>query len=116
MHFKSLLILTTAASLCAALSAYGQAVQPPPGAPGDFVLPAGSAKTLIEENCTICHNLRQIVNSNKSADDWDNTVNMMKAAGAPIDDAQAKEIKAYLIANSPEKPRPNPGSSRSDRP
>ena len=72
------------------------------------MLPAGSAKALVEENCTICHNLRNIVNSNKSQEDWQNTVNMMKAAGAPIDDAQAEQIKAYLIANFPEKPRPKP--------
>jgi virginiamycin B lyase len=108
MHFKSLLILTTAASLGAALCAYGQAVQQTPRAPATLQLPEGSAKTLVEENCTICHDLRQIVNSNKSADDWDNTVNMMRSAGAPINDAQAKEIKAYLIASFPEKPRPKP--------
>src|SRR5712691_7003092 len=105
MHSKSLLILTTAASLCAAVSAHGQVVQPTPGVPGDYVLPDGSAKTLVQQNCTICHNLRNIVNSNKSREDWDNTVNMMRSAGAPVSDAQASEIKAYLTASFPEKPR-----------
>ena len=58
-------------------------VDPPtPGVPGDYVLPDGAAKTLIQQNCTICHNLRNIVNSNKSADDWENTVNMMRSAGS----------------------------------
>jgi virginiamycin B lyase len=108
MSKKSLLILTAAASVCAVLSAHGQVVQPTPGVPGDYVLPEGGAKALVEENCTICHNLRNVVNSNKSQEDWQNTVNMMKAAGAPIDDAQAEQIKAYLIANFPEKPRPKP--------
>jgi virginiamycin B lyase len=108
MHSKSLLILTTAASVCAVVSAYGQVVQPTPGVPGDYVLPDGSAKTMVQENCTICHNLRNVVNSNKSREDWDNTVNMMKAAGAPISDDQARQIKAYLIASFPEKPRPKP--------
>ena len=92
MHVKSLLILTTAASLCAVMSAQGQVVQPTPGVPGDYVLPDGSAKKLIQDNCTICHNLRNIVNSNKSAEDWDNTVNMMMSAGAPITREQGKEI------------------------
>src|SRR5215467_2553069 len=102
MHFKSLLTLTTAASICAALTAYGQVVQPTPGVPGDYVLPDGSAKTLVQENCTICHNLRNVVNSNKSSEDWENTVNMMKSAGAPISDQQANQITAYLIASFPE--------------
>jgi len=108
MYSRSLPILATVAAVCSVVSAYGQVVQPTPGAPGDFLLPDGSAKTLIQDNCTICHNLRNVVNSNKSAEDWENTVNMMKAAGAPITDDQAHQITAYLIANFPEKPRPKP--------
>ena len=84
MHVKSLLIVTTAAAVFAVASAQSQVVQPTPSAPGDYVLPDGGAKKLVEDNCTICHNLRNVVNSNKSAEDWDNTVNMMMAAGAPI--------------------------------
>src|SRR6266850_3492649 len=62
MHVKSLLILTTAASVCAVMS----------------------------------------------AEDWDNTVNMMMAAGAPVTREQGDQIRAYLIASFPEKPRPKP--------
>src|SRR5262249_42980373 len=104
----SLVLLTAAASVTAVLSAHAQVVQPTPGVPGDYVLPDGDAKTLVQQNCTICHNLRNIVNSNKSADDWQNTVNMMRSAGSPIDDAQAEKIKSYLISSFPEKPRPLP--------
>jgi len=71
-------------------------------------LRATFAKKLVQDNCTICHNLRNVVLSNKSADDWDNTVDMMKNAGAPITADQAKEIKQYLIASFPEGPRPKP--------
>ena len=110
MSKQSLVILTAAASVCAVLSAHGQVVQPTPGVPGDYVLPDGGAKTLVQENCTICHNLRNIVNSNKSQEDWQNTVNMMRSAGSPINDAQAEQIKAYLIASFPEKPRPKPAA------
>src|ERR1700736_1277391 len=108
MHSKSTLILTAAASLCAVLSAHGQVVQPTPGVPGNYVLPDGSAKAAVQEKCIICHDLRNIVNSNKSREDWDNTVNMMRSAGAPINDEQAGQIKAYLMASFPEKPRPKP--------
>jgi virginiamycin B lyase len=110
MHVKSLFILTAAASVFAVASAQSQVVQPTPGAPGDYVLPDGSAKTLVQDNCTICHNLRNVVNSNKSADDWDNTVNMMMAAGAPITREQGNQIRDYLIASFPEKPRPKPAA------
>jgi len=110
MHAKSLLILTTAASFCVVMSAHSQVVQPTPGVPGDYVLPDGSAKKLVQDNCTVCHNLRNIVNSNKSADDWDNTVNMMMSAGAPITREQGDQIRDYLIASFPEKPRPKPAA------
>jgi virginiamycin B lyase len=108
MSRKTLLMLTAAASVCAAVSAHAQVVQPTPGVPGDYVLPDGSAKALVQQNCTLCHNLRNIVNSNKSVEDWDNTVDMMRNAGSPINADQAKEIKAYLVASFPEKPRPKP--------
>ena len=108
MHLKALSLLTAAAAVLPVLSAAAQVVQPTPGVPGNYALPDGSAKALVQENCTICHDLRNIVNSNKSAADWDNTVNMMKSAGAPITDTQATLIKAYLTASFPEKPRPKP--------
>jgi virginiamycin B lyase len=110
MHVKSLLILATAAPLFAVTSAQSQVVQPTPGVPGDYALPDGSAKKLVQDNCTICHNLRNIVNSNKSAEDWDNTVNMMMAAGAPVTREQGNQIRDYLIASFPEKPRPAPAA------
>ena len=107
MAKKSLLMLT-AASMVAAVPAFGQVPQADPSQPGGYVLPDGSAKAMVQQNCTICHDLRNIVFSNKSAEDWENTVDMMKNAGAPITDAQAKEIKSYLISVYPEKPRPSP--------
>jgi virginiamycin B lyase len=110
MHVKSLLILATAAPLLAVTSAQSQVVQPTPGVPGDYALPDGGAKQLVQDNCTICHNLRNVVNSNKSAEDWDNTVNMMMAAGAPITHQQGNQIRDYLIASFPEKPRPMPAA------
>ena len=111
MSKKSLLILTVAASLCAVLPASAQrSAEPDPSQPGGYPLPDGGAKKLVQDNCTICHNLRNLVISNKSPDEWDSTVEMMKNAGAPITADQAKEIKQYLIASFPELPRPKPVS------
>src|SRR5258705_187635 len=108
MAKQSLLILTVTASVCAALPALGQAIQPTPGEPGNYVLPEGGAKALVQQNCTICHDLRQVVNSNKSPDEWQNTVNMMKSAGATMTQEESSQIRNYLMASFPEKPRPKP--------
>ena len=53
----------------------------------------------IQENCISCHDLRRVVNNNKDPEEWRETVNMMKSAGAPITEAQVTEISDYLIAN-----------------
>src|SRR6266446_4063000 len=108
MTKRSLLGVVAGGALFAALSAHAQVVQPDPAQPGNYPLPDGSAKELVQQRCVVCHNLRNIVNSNKSAEDWDNTVNMMAAAGAPVNADEIKQIKAYLTAVFPEKPRPQP--------
>src|SRR5258708_9156756 len=97
MSKKSLLILTMAASVCAALPARAQLVQPDPSQVGNYPLPDGSAKALVQQNCTICHDLRNVVNSNKSRDDWENTADMMNNAGAPISPEQPGQINSYLL-------------------
>src|SRR5436853_5746064 len=86
------------ASLCAVLPAQAQVVQPDPSQPGGFPLPDGSAKVLIQEKCIVCHDLRRVVNNNKSPDEWRETVHMMKAAGALITDEHSNQIAEYLIA------------------
>lgn len=56
----------------------------------------------VERNCAACHSLDYIqINSPfLNAAGWDATVTkMIKAFGAPIDDADAKAIADYLKAN-----------------
>ncbi len=79
--------------------ALAQAVQPDPSQPGGFPLKPGAAVKTIQDNCIGCHDLRRVVNNNKDPEEWRETVDMMKSAGAPITDAQVKEISDYLIAN-----------------
>jgi virginiamycin B lyase len=104
--FFSLSVLLTAAFAVvpAAAQTSGQAS----GEPGGFALPDGSAKQLVQERCIGCHDLRRVVNSNYSPQEWQNVVNMMKSAGAPINQAEADQIRDYLNANFPGKPRPQP--------
>src|SRR5215831_6569796 len=106
MTKRSILILV--ASLCAAVPAHAQVVEPSPGAPGNYALPEGGAKALVQERCIGCHDLRRVVNSNYSPEEWQNVVNMMMAAGAPINHEEANRIRDYLNASFPGKPRAKP--------
>ena len=100
------LALIAAATLCAVASAQAQVVQPDPTQPGGFPLKEGAAKPLIQQNCIGCHDLRRVVNANKDAEEWRETIHMMKAAGAPITDPQVVQISDYFIANYPGLARP----------
>ena len=108
MTERPLLTLLAAVAVCAALPGYGQVVRPDPTQPGGFPLKPGSATALIQEKCIACHDLRRVVNANKDAAEWRETVFMMKAAGAQIDDVQAKQISDYFVANYLGLERPKP--------
>jgi len=108
MTRKSLLLTMIAASFCAVLPAHAQTVRPDPNQPGGYPLKPGSVTKLIQERCIGCHDLRRVVNSNKDAEEWRETIHMMKAAGAPINDAEVKEISDYFIANYLGLERPKP--------
>ena len=92
-------ILIAAATLLGAVPAQAQVVKADPSQPGGFPLKPGRATTLIQEKCIACHDLRRVVNSNKDAEEWRETIHMMKAAGALIDGAQEKAISDYFVAN-----------------
>jgi mono/diheme cytochrome c family protein len=86
--------LVFAAALIALPAAAGaeQAIKLKPGAGADKV----------EGNCQACHSLAYIPMNSPflNAAGWDGEVTkMIKALGAPIDDADAKAIKDYLSKN-----------------
>ena len=67
-------------------------------------LPAGAAKQLVSEKCTVCHDAQRILSKRDSVDDWNFTVRRMRinmaAQGVPdITDQDAQKISAYLSAN-----------------
>src|SRR5262249_10553790 len=96
---KSLFVAMVAVCAARPVYALAQAVQPDPSQPGGFPLKPRAAVKTIQENCTSWPDLRRVGNSNKAPEEWRETVQMMKSAGAPITDAQVKEISDYLIAN-----------------
>lgn len=64
----------------------------------DIVLPPGAAKTLVENTCTECHGLDQVVNSTMSADAWRNTVKSMVKKGATLSPKEIETVVDYLSA------------------
>ena len=63
---------------------------------------AGAGREKVEANCVACHSLDYIVTNSPfmTRQVWDAEVTkMIKAFGAPISDADAKEIVDYLTAN-----------------
>ncbi|HEU4660370.1 MAG TPA: cytochrome c [Pseudolabrys sp.] len=85
-------ILAAAAVLVAGAAAAEAPVQ----------LKKGEGLDKVEGNCAACHTLAYIPMNSPflNAKGWDAEVDkMIKAYGAPIDEADAKAIKEYLIKN-----------------
>ena len=67
-----------------------------------IALKAGPGKDLVEGNCAACHSLDYIPMNSRFADAklWDAEVTkMIKALGAPINEADSKAIVEYLVKN-----------------
>jgi competence ComEA-like helix-hairpin-helix protein len=70
----------------------------------DIVLPAGKAKTLIENTCTECHGLDQVVSNPMSSDAWRSTVKSMVKKGATLSPEEIDTVVDYLaVYFAPEK-------------
>ena len=73
-----------------------------PAAAADVQLKKGPGLDKVEANCQACHTLAYIPMNSPflNAAGWSAAVTkMIKAFGAPIDEADAKEIAAYLKKN-----------------
>jgi sulfite dehydrogenase (cytochrome) subunit B len=88
---------TIALAIAAALIA-GSAL----AAEQEIKLKQGAGLDKVEANCQACHTLAYIPMNSPylNAAGWDAEVTkMIKAYGAPVEDADAKAIKDYLAAN-----------------
>ncbi|HEX5507005.1 MAG TPA: cytochrome c [Pseudolabrys sp.] len=81
------------------LAAAALLVAVPAAAEAPIQLKKGEGLDKVEGNCAACHTLAYIPMNSPYLDakGWDAEVNkMIKAYGAPIDEADAKAIKEYL--------------------
>lgn len=82
-----------------AVPAYSQNATP--------VLPDGDAKAVVQTMCSQCHSLSNITRSGgDTLAGWQNTVAMMRNAGAPLPENQVDAVVDYLARNFPPQPRP----------
>jgi competence ComEA-like helix-hairpin-helix protein len=75
-----------AAALLASASAFAQ----------DIVLPEGKAKKLVENTCTECHGLDNVVNATLSGAQWRETVHDMVKRGATLSKDDIDTVVDYL--------------------
>jgi competence protein ComEA len=90
--FRAVLFFGILAAIASALAAQ------------DIVLPDGKAKKLIEDTCSECHGLDQVVNSPMSADAWRTAVKSMVKKGAKLSPDEIDSVVDYLaVYFSPDK-------------
>ena len=108
MSMKTLLISLAAGTLLMSLPARAQMQF---GEREAVQMPAGDAKDLVENACSVCHSLTNITNSQgHTPEEWKTTVSMMLNVGAAIPAEKVDMVTNYLIKNFPEKPGPVPAA------
>ena len=65
------------------------------------LLPPGDGQQETKELCGSCHNLQKIVQSRKTPQEWERSVNDMLARGAQIFPDEAEKITKYLSQSFP---------------
>jgi cytochrome c5 len=66
-------------------------------------LPPGDGKRLVENTCASCHGLDIVTSKSYSKERWRSVVEEMIAQGAPLTQAEATRVVAYLAKNFGEK-------------
>jgi len=77
---------------------------PPPAAPGVSTsrkagLPEGDAKAIATEYCQDCHQLSNVTNARKTAEEWRETVQVMMDRGARLPSENMNSLVEYLVKN-----------------
>lgn len=72
-------------------------------------MPAAAAtvepgRAILTRSCQGCHDLGTIAEAQHTAAEWPVVVAKMRANGAVLNDAEAKELQAYLIKAYPKRP------------
>jgi len=58
-------------------------------------------QTLLQERCTVCHNLNRVTSAHKTADQWTTTVERMVGKGAQLNAQEQQTLIDYLAQTYP---------------
>jgi cytochrome c5 len=76
---------------------FGPGQRMPPAKP--VALPDGPGKELVEQRCTMCHDLERVTAAKRKKGEWESVVaNMLERFGLQAPD-EARAISAYLEAH-----------------
>ena len=56
-----------------------------------------SGKTIVDRTCQSCHDLGTVTEARHTAKEWPGVVARMRANGADLTDAEAQQVRDYLI-------------------
>jgi cytochrome c5 len=62
-------------------------------------LPEGEGKKILQNSCTACHGLDDVVNSHMDKTGWSNLIDSMISNGAQVDDKDKPVLVDYLVKN-----------------
>jgi len=65
----------------------------------DVVLPEGEGKMIVQDKCTVCHDLTYVAKQHLNKDEWNDMVKIMVASGAMVTDAELPVLVDYLVKN-----------------
>ena len=98
MSSKTLRSILAATFLAPGFAAIAQQASP-------MNFPDGPGKDIVTGTCGACHDINRL-RAGYTPEGWLSVTAMMHNFGAPVTDEQWDTVRAYLIRNFPEKPRP----------
>jgi cytochrome c5 len=90
-------IVTGLLAACAPAAPQAEPPKAQPTAPPTVAAaPAGDGAALLNERCTVCHNLDRVKSAKKTSEQWAQTVSRMVGKGAKLNADEQKALVAYL--------------------
>jgi cytochrome c5 len=99
--FTMVLLVVLVGSLLAACGAAEEETAVPTTEQEEAAPAALEGKTLLEERCTECHDLRRVEQAKKSEEDWKASVERMVGKGAKLSQEEQELVIRYLAEMHP---------------
>jgi cytochrome c5 len=94
--FTMMLLVVLLGSLLSACGAAEEETAVPTLEQEEVAPAALEGKSLLEERCTRCHDLRRVEQAKKSEEEWKATVERMVGKGAMLNEAERELVIGYL--------------------